>query len=52
MHTQVSSAMSAEFLEDMSIIDDLYTEYGDADDPNEIGKRTHVVRTALYRYGI
>ncbi|KAG2175617.1 hypothetical protein INT43_001264 [Umbelopsis isabellina] len=38
--SQISNAMSAELLEDMSIIDDLYNEYSDADDPNEMANES------------
>lgn len=36
-NTQASAGMTAELLEDMSIIDDLYNEYGDSSEPDEIG---------------
>jgi hypothetical protein len=45
---QTPAGMSAELLEDMSIIDDLYNEFGDSSEPDEIGKQRneslHVVR--------
>jgi hypothetical protein len=37
-NNQASAGMTAELLEDMSIIDDLYNEYGDTSEPDEIGK--------------
>lgn len=40
-NNQASAGMTAELLEDMSIIDDLYNEYGDASEPDEIGKENH-----------
>lgn len=46
--SQISNAMSAELLEDMSIIDDLYNEYSDADDPNEMGK--HITTTLSHHF--
>ncbi|KAG2183977.1 hypothetical protein INT44_008988 [Umbelopsis vinacea] len=42
-NNQASAGMTAELLEDMSIIDDLYNEYGDTSEPDEIGKEKPMI---------
>ncbi|GAB5588655.1 Ras protein-specific guanine nucleotide-releasing factor [Umbelopsis nana] len=49
-NTQASAGMTAELLEDMSIIDDLYHEYGDNSEPDEIANESRHRERELLLY--